>query len=151
MSAEQTTPIFNQCFHAEHGFKIVFPGIRSPKTVNRKYSPCIPFCSLECGVPYFSGHYLLAQPEFNTRAVLVSPAVIPGMAPFCLEFSYSMYGSDVGILSVVLADSDGEHSQVWLRVGDQGVNWRKAFLPLPRLPFTVSSISFKIGPWEMGQ
>ena len=107
--------------------------------------------SLEWGVSYFSGHYLLAQPEYNTRAVLVSPAVIPGMKPFCLEFCYSMYGSDVGILRVNVANSDGELSQVWQRVGDQGVNWRKAFLPLPRLPFTVSAIDFNIGPWDMGQ
>lgn len=64
-------------------------------------------------------------------------------SPWCLTFSYNMYGSGMGWLQI-LTKSSGVPSLVWSRYGNQGINWFSAGVTLASSPDLVVSCTNKL-------
>nr|XP_022290319.1 zinc metalloproteinase dpy-31-like [Crassostrea virginica] len=85
---------------------------------------------LESSAPHIEGDY----------ATLTSSAVtFTETTPRCLQFYYSMYGADMGSLSVYYQSGTGTRTLAWTRSGDQGNQWHFAQVDFPSVPdFRVS-------------
>merc|ERR1719195_2482579 len=72
----------------------------------------------------------------NERAILASPPLIFSKGEDQMEFSYHMYGGQIGSLQVEVGGR-----VVWRKAGNLGNNWAKAVVPLSATA-TRSSIKF---------
>lgn len=92
-----------------------------------------------------SGHYLFIEASAprrpNDRARLVSP-VYQATATKCLNFWFSMYGSDIGHLRVFMQPQNGTAVRIWDLFGDQGSqDWKQGRVAYySPTPFTVSAL-----------
>lgn len=64
-------------------------------------------------------------------------------SPWCLTFSYNMYGAGMGWLQI-LTKSSGVPMLVWSRYGNQGINWFSAGVTLASSPDLVVSCLNKL-------
>lgn len=91
------------------------------------------------------GHYLFIEASAprrpNDRARLVSP-VYQATATKCLNFWFSMYGSDIGHLRVFIQPQNGTAVRIWDLFGDQGSqDWKQGRVAYySSTPFTVSAL-----------
>ncbi|KAK3088625.1 hypothetical protein FSP39_021462, partial [Pinctada imbricata] len=79
-------------------------------------------------------YYLLAEmssPRIRgDKAHFVSKVDLPA-TKMCLKFYYSMFGRNVGTLSVYTKDSSNVMQQVWSKSGNQGDKWEAQNIDIP--------------------
>ena len=82
------------------------------------------------------------------RASLVSPWQAAPVDGKCLKFYYTMYGSTMGYLGILLELSDGRKWYIFHKKGNQGKNWKKAtgnIDPPPHLSYRVGNSNKLLG------
>ncbi|GFO50662.1 MAM and LDL-receptor class a domain-containing protein 1 [Plakobranchus ocellatus] len=95
-----------------------------------------------------TGHYVFIEASRQRQsdtAILYSPSIVeePGCS-FLLSFYYSMYGADIGTLSVKMT---GSQNDIWSLTGEQSNQWLKATIPLsvPKTNSTFQEGGFGVG------
>eukprot|EP00111_Clytia_hemisphaerica_P005832 TCONS_00016883-protein len=87
------------------------------------------------------GHYMYAESSGPARtgnkASLVSKE-FPAISHRCMTFFYSMYGSGVGVLRIIL-QKGGVEEEIWKKEGNQQENWHEA-----EVEFSPGSYNYKI-------
>lgn len=75
-----------------------------------------------------AGHYVYIEVSgkaANSTARIISPNINIRSSGVCLKFWYNMYGANVNRLNVY-SRNGGVMSQVWTRLGNQGLDWKYA-------------------------
>uniref|UniRef100_UPI000B2EF2CE T9SS-dependent choice-of-anchor J family protein n=1 Tax=Kordia zhangzhouensis TaxID=1620405 RepID=UPI000B2EF2CE len=68
----------------------------------------------------------------NKQAIITSPCFdLTALTEATFNFSYHMYGTDLGTLTVEISENNGENwSAIWSQSGNQGNAWQKATIDL---------------------
>ncbi|WP_108869216.1 M14 family zinc carboxypeptidase [Aquimarina aquimarini] len=81
----------------------------------------------------------------NKTALLESPCIDLGvLSGISLEFGYHMYGSQMGILEVLISTNDGgTYTSLWSKSGNLGNIWNTATVDLSAYAGSVIKLQFK--------
>jgi hypothetical protein len=74
------------------------------------------------------GYYIYAEASGMKKGDIteVESKIFPSTSARCIQFSYNMYGADVGSLSVSVIDvKTGAETTIFTKSGNQGQQWYK--------------------------